>query len=245
MELADRVAERPYEELQSESEKKAKRYYASCVDLNETMEALGGKPMLELLDKVGGWNITTANWTDGATNWSLQTTLHNLHNGLNMGGLFTWSIGEDDRNSSRNIIQVRRVSRCAATFIVLVLARAVCALPPCLAQIDQGGLTLPTRDNYLNKTENEKVLAAYLDYMTKIGTLLGGEEASTRRQMQDVVDFETRLANITEPPEFRRDEEKLYNLMSLAEMNEMAPFVSQSAATLGRPGVRSRFLHLC
>lgn len=189
--------ERPYDELKSESEKKAKRYYASCVDLNETMEALGGKPMLELLDKVGGWNVTTANWTDSATNWSLQTTLHNLHNGLNMGGLFTWSIGEDDRNSSRNIIQ-----------------------------IDQGGLTLPTRDNYLNKTDNEKVLAAYLDYMTKIGTLLGGEEASTRQQMQAVVDFETRLANITEPPEFRRDEEKLYNLMSLSEMNEMAPFIN-------------------
>jgi len=35
-------------------------------------------------------------------------------------------------------------------------------------QIDQGGLTLPTRDNYLNKTTNEKVLAAYLDYMTKV-----------------------------------------------------------------------------
>lgn len=37
-----------------------------------------------------------------------------------------------------------------------------------LFQIDQGGLTLPTRDTYLNKTANEKVLAAYLDYMTKV-----------------------------------------------------------------------------
>jgi endothelin-converting enzyme len=37
-----------------------------------------------------------------------------------------------------------------------------------LLQIDQGGLTLPTRDNYLNKTANQKILAAYLDYMTKV-----------------------------------------------------------------------------
>lgn len=189
--------EKPYRELKSESEAKAKRYYMSCIDLNETMEALGGKPMLDLLDKIGGWNVTTPKWsTNQAANWSLQTTLHKLHNGLNMGGLFSWSIGEDDRNSSRNVIQ-----------------------------IDQGGLTLPTRDNYLNKTENEKVLHAYLEYMTKIGTLLGGEEAGTREQMQAVVDFETRLANITEPPEFRRDEEKLYNLMSLTELNEQAPFI--------------------
>lgn len=35
-------------------------------------------------------------------------------------------------------------------------------------KIDQGGLTLPTADNYLNITEHGKVLAAYLDYMTKV-----------------------------------------------------------------------------
>lgn len=200
---------------------KAKRYYMSCIDLNETMEALGGQPMLELLKKVGGWNVTTTNWTDTASSWSLQTTLHQLHNGLNMGGLFSWSIGEDDRNSSRNVIQVG-----IHIGIHIACVRGRAQRHVILLQIDQGGLTLPTRDNYLNKTENEKVLVAYLEYMTKIGTLLGGEEASTRRQMQAVVEFETRLANITEAPEFRRDEEKLYNLMSLTELNEQAPFVS-------------------
>lgn len=35
-------------------------------------------------------------------------------------------------------------------------------------QVDQNGLTLPTRDNYLNKTANEKLLSTYLDYMTKV-----------------------------------------------------------------------------
>ncbi|KAJ9600597.1 hypothetical protein L9F63_026264, partial [Diploptera punctata] len=90
----------------------------------------------------------------------------------------------------------------------------------------QGGLTLPTRDNYLNKTANEKILSAYLDYMTKIGILLGGEENSTRAQMQAVIDFETKLAEITSPPEDRRDEEKLYHLMPLSEVQNMAPFMS-------------------
>jgi len=50
-----------------------------------------------------------------------------------------------------------------------------------LLQIDQGGLTLPTRDNYLNKTTNEKILAAYLDYMTKVPTSL---YAATLRGMK-------------------------------------------------------------
>lgn len=35
-------------------------------------------------------------------------------------------------------------------------------------KIDQGGLTLPTADNYLNVTEHGKVLVAYLEYMTKV-----------------------------------------------------------------------------
>lgn len=56
--------------------------------------------------------------------------------------------------------------------------------------------------------------------------LLGGDANSTKTQMQAVVDFETKLANITTPNELRRDEEKLYNLMTIAELQEKAPFVS-------------------
>lgn len=37
-----------------------------------------------------------------------------------------------------------------------------------ISKIDQGGLTLPTADNYLNVSEHGKVLTAYLDYMTKV-----------------------------------------------------------------------------
>lgn len=86
----------------------------------------------------------------------------------NMGGLFSWAVGEDDRNSSRHVIQ-----------------------------IDQGGLTLPTRDNYLNKTAHEKVLTAYLDYMTKVAVLLGGNENDSKQQMKEVIEFETKIAEIT------------------------------------------------
>jgi endothelin-converting enzyme len=116
-----------------------------------------------------------------------------------MGGLFGWAVGEDDRDSSKHVIQ-----------------------------IDQGGLTLPTRDNYINRTEqHNKILNAYLDYMVKIGMLLGAENQNdTRRQMQDVIDFETRLAEITIPSEERRDEEQLYNMMSLTELQDLAPFIN-------------------
>lgn len=190
------VLERNYTDFKSGAEKKAKRYYESCMDADEIMEKLGAKPMLSLLIDVGGWNVTSTNFN--VSKWTLQKTLAKLHNQYNMGGLFGWAVGEDDRNSSKHIIQ-----------------------------IDQGGLTLPTRDNYINKTaQHEKILNAYLEYMTKVGVLLGStNENDTKRQMKEVIDFETRLAQITVPNEDRRDEESLYNLMSLTELQDLAPFI--------------------
>ncbi|KAL1123319.1 hypothetical protein AAG570_002405 [Ranatra chinensis] len=166
----------------------------SCMDVNETIESLDGQPMLDLLKAVGGWSIAGDFDLSG---WSLQQKLHKLQNRYNMGGLFSWAVQEDDRNSSLHIIQV-----------------------------DQGGLTLPTRDMYLNTTSNEKILHAYLEYMTEIGVLLGGERNTTRDMMKEVIEFETRLAEITVPADERRDEEKLYNNMAIAQLQELAPFIN-------------------
>uniref|UniRef100_A0A8D2D4J6 endothelin-converting enzyme 1 n=1 Tax=Sciurus vulgaris TaxID=55149 RepID=A0A8D2D4J6_SCIVU len=90
-------------------------------------------------------------------------------------------------------------------------------------QVDQSGLFLPSRDYYLNRTANEKVLTAYLDYMEELGILLGGQPTSTREQMQQVLELETQLANITVPQDQRRDEEKIYHKMSISELQTLAP----------------------
>uniref|UniRef100_A0A3Q3SQ43 endothelin-converting enzyme 1 n=1 Tax=Mastacembelus armatus TaxID=205130 RepID=A0A3Q3SQ43_9TELE len=92
-------------------------------------------------------------------------------------------------------------------------------------EVDQSGLFLPSRDYYLNKTANEKVLVAYLDYMVELGMLLGGERSSTQLQMQQILDFETALANITVPQDQRRDEEKIYHKVTIAELQLLAPAV--------------------
>lgn len=43
--------------------------------------------------------------------------------------------------------------------------------------------------------------------------------------MKKVIEFETRLANFTEPDEDKRDEEKAYHIMSISELQNLAPFV--------------------
>lgn len=180
-------------EVKSEAEKKARIYYTSCLDKNETVDKLGAKPMIELLSKIGGWNISG---DLDISQWNFQRTLELLHNQYNRGGLFSWGVGEDERNSSRNILQ-----------------------------LDQGGLGLPTRDYYLNKSRDDEVLVSYLNYMTKVGVLLGGEENSTRSQMEDVIEFETKLANITIPADERRDDEELYHKMTVNELEKLAPVI--------------------
>lgn len=63
-----------------------------------------------------------------------------------------------------------------------------------------------------------QVLAAYLDYMVELGVLLGGERTSTHVQMQQILEFETVLAHITVPQDQRRDEEKIYHKVTIAEL---------------------------
>lgn len=67
-----------------------------------------------------------------------------------------------------------------------------------------------------------KVLKAYLDYMVELGLLLGGAKNSTQSQMQQILDFETALANITVPQDERRDEEKIYHKITIAELQVCA-----------------------
>lgn len=77
-----------------------------------------------------------------------------------------------------------------------------------------------------NRRKRKENLKKLIVNFSQVGVLLGGEENKTKQHMQDIIEFETRLANITTPQENRRDEEKLYHLMTLREMQQQAPFVS-------------------
>lgn len=57
-----------------------------------------------------------------------------------------------------------------------------------------------------------------MEYMVELGVLLGGTRSSIHLQMQQILDFETVLANITVPQDQRRDEEKIYHKVTIAEL---------------------------
>lgn len=58
-------------------------YYESCLDVNETVEALGAQPMLDLIKKLGGWNITNSGFD--VNKWKLQNITQLIQNKYNIG----------------------------------------------------------------------------------------------------------------------------------------------------------------
>lgn len=86
---------------------------------------------------------------------------------------------------------------------------------------------MPTADYYNNKTDiHRKVLSEYIEYMTKVCVLLGANETTARIQMEAVINFEKKLANITIPMEERRNEEAMYHPMKLKDLIKLAPFLN-------------------
>ncbi|XP_053083193.1 endothelin-converting enzyme 1 isoform X2 [Pangasianodon hypophthalmus] len=127
---------------------------------------------------------------------NFQEVLRTVSANYRTSPFFTVFVSTDSKNSSSNIIQV-----------------------------DQSGLGLPSREYYLNKTANEKYLNAYLNFLVELGVLLGGSEERSRTLMQEIVEFETTLANITVPQEERRDEELIYHKIQAKDLATLAPAV--------------------
>ncbi|KAK1162393.1 endothelin-converting enzyme 2-like isoform X1, partial [Acipenser oxyrinchus oxyrinchus] len=175
----------------SEAEKKAQHYYLSCLN-EQSIEELGAQPLIDLINKIGGWNITGP-WDKD----NFMEVLKTVSGPYRAMPFFTIYVSVDPKNSNSNVIQ-----------------------------LDQSGLFLPSRDYYLNQTANEKVLTAYLEYMAELGMLLGGDHNTTRAQMQQILDFETTLANITVPQDERRDEEKIYHKMTVTDLQTLAPVIN-------------------
>ena len=98
--------------------------------------------------------------------WHIQSKLTLMHNKYNRGGLFEWSVSADEKNSTRNVLDLQ-----------------------------QGGFVMP-RDYYINKTDDDPIIVAYLDFMTKIGVLLGSDEINCRTQMREVLKLERKIAKV-------------------------------------------------
>ena len=99
-----------------------------------------------------------------------------------------------------------------------------------VAQIDQGGLSLPNRDYYLNTDEKSKaLLAKYRAHVQKMFVLGGEPEAQATADADTVIELETALAEAQMDNIKRRDPKNINNKMSLAQVRALTPSIDWDA----------------
>ena len=88
----------------------------------------------------------------------------------------------------------------------------------------QTGLGMSDKDYYFPKNDKDKErIAKYTEYVTKIMTLIGEKDA--KASAKKVLDFETKLADISLSRLDMRNPEKLYNKVDLAGLKKITPSV--------------------
>jgi putative endopeptidase len=90
----------------------------------------------------------------------------------------------------------------------------------------QGGLGLPDRDYYLRGSFREKK-AGYRDYVVRLLDMIGWTDA--QQSADDVVAFETRIAEASWSRAESRDRDKTYNPLTPVELDAFAPGFPWSA----------------
>ena len=93
-----------------------------------------------------------------------------------------------------------------------------------IAAVDQGGLGLPDRDYYFKTDEKSiEIRAKYLEHVTRVFQLLGNSEVDAKRKAAAVMALETQLADSSLDRVARRDPEKLYHKLPMADVNALTP----------------------
>jgi putative endopeptidase len=161
-------------------------FYATGMD-SATIESLGWQPIatdLKAIDAI----------TDIA---GVQAEVARLH-AEGVGGVFGFGSGQDLKNSSEVIGQLR-----------------------------QGGLGMPDRDYYVSKdTRSIKLREEYVNHVAAMFVLVGQDQATAARTAASIMDFETRLAKASRTRVERRDPDKNYNRMHQQQLDTLAPAIA-------------------
>ena len=99
-----------------------------------------------------------------------------------------------------------------------------------IGYLDQGGLGMPEREYYLKTDErSQKLRTEYEAHVARSLALVGSKDA--KGAAHRIVELETELARASMTKEERREPQKLYHPMTVAQLGEMAPGFDWAAYT--------------
>jgi len=109
--------------------------------------------------------------------------------------LYRFGVGQDDKDSTKQI-----------------------------AQISQGGLSLPDRDYYIKDTARfTEIRKQYVEHVTKMFTLAGDTPEQAAKEAAAVMEIETALATASMDRTQMRDPENVYHIYTVADFQKLAP----------------------
>ena len=172
-------------------------YWAACAD-ESAIEAAGLKPLQPELDRIAALS--------SKKELALEIAhLHHLFPGA-------WEASDNQTN---------------APFFGFSGGQDYDDASKVVAQIDQGGLSLPNRDYYIVTDDKSKeTLEKYRAHVQKMFVLAGETEAQAKTDAATVLELETPLATAQMDNIKRRDPKNVNNKMSLAQLRELTPTIS-------------------
>ncbi|XP_075929055.1 neprilysin-like isoform X2 [Petromyzon marinus] len=179
---------------------KAKRLYLSCMD-EEAIEERDSEPLLWLLEDVLEWPVATVDWNSTyGSQWRLEEVLAFMTSRYGNRVIIDVGIASDVNDSKSSAIY-----------------------------IDQPSLGLPTRDFYFDKGYYSQVRDTYLRAMIAVATIIRADKNITddidfvQEQMEGVFRLEMEIAEAITPAENRTDVTKLFNRMTLLQLQQEFP----------------------
>jgi putative endopeptidase len=175
-------------------------YWAACMD-ESGIEAAGLKPLRPELDRIAALKSKK----------EITVEIANLHHRYPGA----WQGGDNQSNSA---------------FFGFTGSQDFDDASKVVAAIDQGGLSLPNRDFYLNTDEKSvEILKKYRAHLQKMFRLAGESEAQAATDAGTVIELETALAKAQMDNVKRRDPKNINNKMSLAQVRELTPSIDWDA----------------
>jgi len=175
-------------------------YWSACMD-ESGIEATGLKPLQPELERIAALKSKKEITLEIAR-------LHHLYPGA-------WQQGDNQTNSP---------------FFGFTGQQDYDDASKVVAQIDQGGLSLPNRDYYLKTDDKSKeLLSKYHTHVQKMFALAGESETQAAADAGTVIDLETAMAQAQMDNVKRRDPKNVNNKMTLAQVRELTPSIDWDA----------------
>lgn len=159
----------------------------------ERIEERGLSPLKDILSQMGGWPVVDGDAWDPSA-FQWNTNVYiNRKLGYSLDYIFDFSVTTNIKNSTWRIID-----------------------------IDQPPLGMPSR-KYLLKGFNDTDVQAYYNYQISMAELLGADRSRAERELKESLEFEIQIANYSLPKEERRNATKLYNKVTIGDLQQLVP----------------------